>query len=254
MIEKTNCYRAISQTHVQPHKQPDKPKRVRRETSQEAAARLSYEAREAGMSYGQYVARKECSMKRYELLQNDTIEYDGKTLYRIRALIDMPEHDVNTGDLGGYIASEDYLKQDGTGWVYPNARALGGAIHGGIICGGTIHGGTICGGIIDGGIICGGTIDGGTIYDGTVYDGEWHTSPLQIRGSRYYFNISDNRDGIYYIQIGCQNHSVDTWRDKWQEIAKNHDANEIVQEYARYFNLAAAMYGFAPVVIDGGAV
>lgn len=45
--------------NVQPHKQPDRPKRFRRETSQEAAARLSYEAREAGMSYGKYVAGKE---------------------------------------------------------------------------------------------------------------------------------------------------------------------------------------------------
>ena len=45
--------------NVQPHKQPDKPKRVRRETDQEAAARLSYEARKAGMSYGKYVSMTE---------------------------------------------------------------------------------------------------------------------------------------------------------------------------------------------------
>ena len=178
-------------------------------------------------------------MKRYELLQNDTIKSCGKTLYRIRALIDMPEHDVNTGDLGGYIASEDQLKQTGTGWVYPNARVCGGTIHGGTIHGGTVHGGKIWGGNVHGGIIRG---------------GEWHTSPLQIQGSRYYFNLSDNRDGMYYIQIGCQNHSVDDWRKKWQKIAKDYGANDIVQEYARYFNLAAEMYGFAPVVIDGGAV
>ena len=213
-------------------------------------------------------------MKRYELLQNDTIKSCGKTLYRIRALIDMPEHDVNTGDLGGYIASEDQLKQTGTGWVYPNARVCGGTIHGGTIHGGIIRdgeiwGGNIYGGEIWGGEIWGGTIHGGTVHGGTVHGGkiwggnvhggiirggEWHTSPLQIQGSRYYFNLSDNRDGMYYIQIGCQNHSVDDWRKKWQKIAKDYGANDIVQEYARYFNLAAEMYGFAPVVIDGGAV
>ena len=50
--------RTISQTHIRPHK-PDKPMRGRRETGQEAAARLSYEAREKGLSYGQYVAKEE---------------------------------------------------------------------------------------------------------------------------------------------------------------------------------------------------
>lgn len=51
--------RMIQQERIQPHRL-DKPERSkRRETSQEAAARLAYEARKAGMSYGQYVAWKE---------------------------------------------------------------------------------------------------------------------------------------------------------------------------------------------------
>ena len=49
--------RTISQTHIRPDK-PDKSKRSgRQETAQEAAARLAYEAREHGMSYGKYMAQ-----------------------------------------------------------------------------------------------------------------------------------------------------------------------------------------------------
>lgn len=183
-------------------------------------------------------------MKRYEMLKDDTIRYHLKTLYRIRALVDMPEHGIKAGDLGGYLAAEKHLKQSGTGWIYHNAKVLGGDIWGGDIRGGTIWGGDIHGG----------TIWGGAIHGGTIRGGEWHNAPLQIQGSKYYFNISDHRDDVYYIKIGCQNHSVDVWRERWEEIAEEREAKDIVQEYARYFNLAAEMYGFEPVVIPEDAV
>lgn len=36
---------------------------------------------------------------------------------RITALVDMPEHGVKAGDMGGIIESEFNLPQDGTGWI-----------------------------------------------------------------------------------------------------------------------------------------
>jgi len=57
--------------------------------------------------------------KKYELLKNDTIEHHGRTLYRIRALIDFG--DVKAGDLGGYIQYEHNLSQKGICWIYDNA-------------------------------------------------------------------------------------------------------------------------------------
>lgn len=39
------------------------------------------------------------------------------TFSRITALVDMPEHGVKAGDIGGLIESEFNLPQDGTGWV-----------------------------------------------------------------------------------------------------------------------------------------
>ena len=63
--------------------------------------------------------------KKYELT-SETIETDeGITLYRIKALKDFGN--VNKGDLGGFIESEDNLSQEGSTWVYNNARVFGNA-------------------------------------------------------------------------------------------------------------------------------
>lgn len=63
--------------------------------------------------------------KKFELIKNDYISLDDCTLYRIRALIDF--YDVSAGDLGGYIEKEANLSQEGTAWVYDNARVFGDA-------------------------------------------------------------------------------------------------------------------------------
>lgn len=57
--------------------------------------------------------------KKYELTDN-TIEYNERTLYQIKALKDFG--DVKTGDLGGYIEKEYNLSQDGNCWVYDKAK------------------------------------------------------------------------------------------------------------------------------------
>ena len=59
--------------------------------------------------------------KKYELLENDTIEVNGKTLYRIKALKDFSC--IKKGDLGGYIEKENNLSHDGKCWVYGYGNA-----------------------------------------------------------------------------------------------------------------------------------
>jgi len=54
---------------------------------------------------------------------DETIEVDGKTLHRIIALKDFG--DVRAGDLGGYIRFMNNLSQEGTCWVYDNAKVYG---------------------------------------------------------------------------------------------------------------------------------
>ena len=63
--------------------------------------------------------------RKYELLKDDHIEYEGRTLYRIKALRDFS--DVKAGDIGGYIESEKNLSQDGSCWVYDNAKVFNNA-------------------------------------------------------------------------------------------------------------------------------
>lgn len=62
-------------------------------------------------------------MKKYELT-GETEEIGGKILHRIRALIDIPEHDVKAGDLGGWIEAERNLSQKGAAWVTDSACVM----------------------------------------------------------------------------------------------------------------------------------
>ena len=64
------------------------------------------------------------TQKKYELLKNDTITApNGKTLYRIKALIDFGV--VVAGSLGGYIEKEDNLTHTGNAWVFDDAQVFG---------------------------------------------------------------------------------------------------------------------------------
>ena len=58
--------------------------------------------------------------KKYELLKERYIEHEGRTLYRIRALKDFGN--IKTGDIGGYIQSEDNLSHKKNCWVYDDAK------------------------------------------------------------------------------------------------------------------------------------
>lgn len=68
--------------------------------------------------YQSGVTEKETNIK-YELT-DETIEFGGRTLYRIKALKDFGG--VKTGDLGGYVESEDNLSHEGMCWIYDDAK------------------------------------------------------------------------------------------------------------------------------------
>jgi len=58
-------------------------------------------------------------------LTNETIQIEGKKLYRIKALIDFG--DVKAGDLGGFIEKESNLSHLGSAWIYDDAKVYGNA-------------------------------------------------------------------------------------------------------------------------------
>ena len=60
--------------------------------------------------------------KKYRLTE-ETINVNGKTLYRIEALKDFSN--VRKGDKGGFIENEENLSQSDDCWVYDNAEVFG---------------------------------------------------------------------------------------------------------------------------------
>ena len=64
-------------------------------------------------------------MKKFELTNETIINYDGKILFRIKALINFKN--IKIGDLGGFIEKEENLSHDGNAWVYGDAEVSGDA-------------------------------------------------------------------------------------------------------------------------------
>ena len=62
--------------------------------------------------------------KKYELTDN-TINIDGITLHRIKALKDFSN--VKAGDLGGWIEKENNLSQMDNAWIGGDAKVYGSA-------------------------------------------------------------------------------------------------------------------------------
>ena len=62
--------------------------------------------------------------KKYEITK-DTVQSNGITLHRIKALHNFG--DVKAGETGGWLASELNLDQVGNCWIYPNAAVYGNA-------------------------------------------------------------------------------------------------------------------------------
>lgn len=61
-------------------------------------------------------------MEKKYMLTDETTTIKGKTLYRIKALKDF--WDVKVGDLGGFVEREGNLSQEGSSWIYSNAKAF----------------------------------------------------------------------------------------------------------------------------------
>lgn len=64
-------------------------------------------------------------MKKYELT-SQVVEHNGLVLHRIRALKDFGS--IKAGEFGGWIESEENLSQDGTAWIFDEAKVYGKAM------------------------------------------------------------------------------------------------------------------------------
>lgn len=73
--------------------------------------------------------QKTVRIKKYEFTGKIEVYY-GNVLHRIRALIDIPLHNVKAGDLGGWVQWEDNLSNDpnDSSWVANEGRVYGNTI------------------------------------------------------------------------------------------------------------------------------
>lgn len=75
--------------------------------------------------------------------------------------------------------------------------------------------------------------------DAKVCGGKWDKSPCFIQGTRWSINISSPNT----VRCGCQDHTWQKWHDSYAVISRLHGADDVLEEYIRYFNLLCDMYG-----------
>ena len=69
-------------------------------------------------------------MKKFELIPEKTLNWFGKTLFRIKACMDFTTRSgakIHAGDIGGYVEKESNLSHDGKAWVWGDAKVWGNA-------------------------------------------------------------------------------------------------------------------------------
>jgi hypothetical protein len=185
-------------------------------------------------------------MQRYEITEH-CITVSNTPVYQVRYLVDIPEHKVRKGDLGGYIHDELVLPQDGTGVVLGDAMVIGGTVWGGVIHDGSIYDGVIYDGVVYGGVVYGGLIDGGEIYGGEIHDGEiyggviyggeihggeihggviyggiWHCEPLTIYPGKYPMCVCDYN----ILKIGCMRCSINYWLTNAADVGRENGMDD----------------------------
>ena len=195
-------------------------------------------------------------MKKYEILMDEenTIEYEGHILHRIKALKDF-EH-VEKGDLGGYVENKNNLSQDGNCWIYNDAKAMDNSK------------------IYDNSIICGNSImcDNSRIYDNSEIYGNsrmYNNSVMcgnstMYGNSRMYDNsvMCDNsvmhgdsemhdNSRMYVISVMCDN-SIMHCDSEMHGDSKMYGDSELYNETKLYGKLVSKVDDFVEIINPKG--
>ncbi len=160
-------------------------------------------------------------MEKYEFTE-ETLDWKGKTLHRIRALRDFG--DVKAGDIGCWIEKEKNLSHNGDCWIYDSAKVYGSAI----VC----DSAKIC----DSTKICGSA----KVYDSTKICGS-----ACINSDRDYMIINPigSRNGATTafrtlegtkVQCGCFYGSISEFEEK---VKETHGDNQYAKEYLAFIEL-----------------
>ena len=155
-------------------------------------------------------------MKKYEINSEN----------RVVALIDFDN--VKTGDVGGFVESENNLSHDGLCWVYGNAQVSGNAwVSGNAQVSGNAR-------VSGDARVCGDALVYGDarVYGDAVVSGDARVSgdcsktPTVISGLKYPITITDSD-----LKAGCQFHSLDYWKSVKDIQLRAMDGDDAVEFY-----------------------
>ena len=161
--------------------------------------------------------KKEDDMKKKYKLSSETKIIGETTLHRIIAIANFS--DVKIGDKGGWIESENNLRQDGDAWVFGNACVFGNARVFGNAC------------VFGNARVCG---DARVSGDACVGENKDY---FCVKGAG-----SENRnttffmcnDGEIRVNCGCFNGTLEEFKE---EVHKTHSGTKFEREYIAIINL-----------------
>ena len=178
--------------------------------------------------------------KKYEILRDQTIEHEGRTLYRIRRLSD--------GKIGGWIEKEENLSQEGECFVYENAKVYWGAkvfdnaqvygdaevegnarVYGNaqIFASGMVYGDAQ---VYGNAKVCGeaNVDDGARVYgDAEVWAGEVGWDSV-VTVDIVFKNMPKDDITVtdHHIGVGCETHTFEHWEKHIEYIGKKHNYSD----------------------------
>ena len=192
-------------------------------------------------------------MKKYELTTEFKINFFGRKLFRIRALISFGN--VNEGDLGGYIEDEKNLSHDGNAWVYGDAKVYGDAevcgdakVYGNAwVCGNA----KVCGDakVYGDAWVCGDAKvygDAEVCGDAKVYGNAWVCGNAKVCGDADYTTIKGFgrcfrtttffkcKDGLVRVTCGCFYGTIAEFKAK---VEQTHGKSKLAIEYLKISEL-----------------
>ena len=165
------------------------------------------------------------SNKKY-VLTNETINYDGRILHRIKAIKDF--NDVKKGDLGGWIESEENLSQEGNCWIYNDAEVYGYA---------KVHGHAIVYGYAE---VYGNAEINKSISNTSMY---FTIGPI---GSRDDTTTFIKTDDTIHVNCGCFSGTIDEFTEK---VLETHGDNKHAKDYTDAIHFVLKKFGRVKEII-----
>lgn len=185
---------------------------------------------------GEVPHEEQVDSPKYEILPEEVSGPDGGSYCQIRALRDIPEIDVNKGDLGGFVASQISLSHSGNSWVFEggyigaNAIVEDDAIVGdGATVTGTAH-------VKDNAVICHGVVvDGDAVVGGDVVVRAGNIGKGAVVTKQNHYLYIDNANGngapctLYNTEDGMVGASIaGISNPNWRALHLNYNVSSII--------------------------